>query len=525
MASRATINSIDTADAAAQDVDQTSSKKALIYPPLDIKTIVDKTAEHVSKSGPAFEQLIRDKYRDNAKFSFIYANDPYFAYYEHMVARFRNGDKNEDNNETSENAAAGEVSAAPESEEMVKPEKPPMLQFVSGMPAVSALDLDVIRTTAQFVARNGRSFMAQLAQRESGNYQFDFLQPTHSLFGYFRKLVDQYSLVFFPPPDLTKRVHDDCENKYKILNRVNGRMQWTVYEQEEKKRLEDEREKEKEAFLAIDWHDFVVVGTVEFVEEDMEVELPLPLRLNDLKNLSLEDKHKIARETGTNAKMAPQGTNIDDDVEMEVDDDDDDDEVDEHLQADKRPQVSQVPLAAVGAMKIRRDYVPMLRRGAPAPQTFLRCQLCGIDVAAADFDEHIRVELIDPKWKEQKQAYERKIRDSNLVQEGMDIARYLRQLAVHRVDNTPDGVLTDTDAQGQQQQQQQQAVPWDGFSSTAGRATKRAREGLTAEEQDIAAMRRKGLADPRDPALAIGPQMPGGTRPPAKHARRNQQTK
>ncbi|KAJ1802457.1 SF3a splicing factor complex subunit, partial [Coemansia sp. RSA 2598] len=418
-----------------------------------------KTAEHVAKSGSAFEQLIRDKYQDNAKFSFIYPNDPYFAYYEHMVARFRAGTESEypqtpiakgTDNGVLESKEAAEGSGGEEGGEQDMPEKPPMLQFISGMPAVSGLDLDVIRTTAQFVARNGRQFMAQLAQREAGNYQFDFLQPSHSLFGYFRKLVDQYSLVFFPPPDLARKTDTDVTDKYAILDRVERRMRWTTFEQEERRKQEEEREKEKEAFLSIDWHDFVVVGTVEFVEEDSFAELPPPLRLQDLKALSLEAKHSIvAGEAGAAGVRAPStfapakpllqaahvdvDVNDDDDVEMDVEaDDDDDDDVDEHLQADRRPAAApQMPPAAAGPMKIRRDYVPNLRRGPPVPQTMLRCQLCGIEVPASEFDEHIRVELIDPKWKEQKLAYERKIRDSNLVQEGMDIARYLRQLAVH----------------------------------------------------------------------------------------------
>ena len=52
-----------------------------------------------------------------------------------------------------------------------------------------------MRLTAQFVAKNGRSFLNQLMQREAKNFQFDFLRPQHSLFQYFTKLVDQYTKV------------------------------------------------------------------------------------------------------------------------------------------------------------------------------------------------------------------------------------------------------------------------------------------------------------------------------------------
>ena len=53
---------------------------------------------------------------------------------------------------------------------------------------------DVVKLTAQFVARNGRQFLSNLISREK-NYQFDFLRPQHSLFNYFTKLVEQYTKV------------------------------------------------------------------------------------------------------------------------------------------------------------------------------------------------------------------------------------------------------------------------------------------------------------------------------------------
>ncbi|KAJ2363604.1 hypothetical protein H4S02_005035, partial [Coemansia sp. RSA 2611] len=68
-----------------------SKPAGMIYPPVDIKAIVDKTAEHVARSGEAFEQMVREKYQGSVKFSFIYPNDPYFAYYEHMVNQYRSG--------------------------------------------------------------------------------------------------------------------------------------------------------------------------------------------------------------------------------------------------------------------------------------------------------------------------------------------------------------------------------------------------------------------------------------------------
>ena len=70
-------------------------------------------------------------------------------------------------------------------------------------------------------------------------------------------------------------------------------------EEEEKIRLEAEKlAKEKgDVFFnilailaAIDWHDFVVVDTVEFTEADEKTTLPHPITIADLEGLTLEQK-------------------------------------------------------------------------------------------------------------------------------------------------------------------------------------------------------------------------------------------
>jgi splicing factor 3A subunit 1 len=50
--------------------------------------------------------------------------------------------------------------------------------------------MDTIKLTAQFVARNGQKFLQGLTERENSNHSFDFLKPTHGLFGYFTTLVE-----------------------------------------------------------------------------------------------------------------------------------------------------------------------------------------------------------------------------------------------------------------------------------------------------------------------------------------------
>ncbi|KAJ2664944.1 SF3a splicing factor complex subunit [Coemansia sp. RSA 1200] len=531
-----------------------NSTAEIIYPPQNIKTIVDKTAEHVAKSGEAFQQLIRDKYQGNVRFSFIYANDPYFAYYDMMVSKYRSGGETSEEtdgdtelssiaaadalNATEDPAAGAKQQLAGESSPTTAvPDRPAEPRFVTAMPAISALDLDVIRMTAQFVACNGRSFMTMLAQREQNNYQFDFLSPTHSLFGYFRKLVDQYTMVYGNnkprPQELDSLLAVSADDRFRVLDRVDKRIRWAAYEAKERNRREVEAENERTAFLSIDWHDFVVVGTVEFVEEDAYLELPPPIRLQDLKSMSLEQKrrtvaggkstteqpdHRVLADSRADAND-DEDNDVDMEVEMDEESADEESSVDEEIEAEPRPPpgaAGSKPTGAantLGPMRIRKNHVPLLRSGPQSRGVTLQCQLCKQDIPASEFEEHIRVELIDPKWKEQKLVYERKIRDSNLVKEGMDVARYLKQMAGHRADIFgTDGEPQEGGEAGSAQEPPASAgkptVPWDGYSSTATRAARRARENMSDADRVAEMRRRNGLPDPRDASPSIGPQAP-----------------
>ena len=76
---------------------------------------------------------------------------------------------------------------------IIPTEPPTEFEFCHDPPTLNSLELDIVKLTAQFVARNGRSFLTQLMQKEAKNYQFDFLRPQHTLFQHFSKLVEQYN--------------------------------------------------------------------------------------------------------------------------------------------------------------------------------------------------------------------------------------------------------------------------------------------------------------------------------------------
>lgn len=68
--------------------------KGIIYPPPDIRAIVDKTARFVANNGKGFEErILASEEGKSAKFNFMRPHDPYYAYYEFKIRDYEeNGD-------------------------------------------------------------------------------------------------------------------------------------------------------------------------------------------------------------------------------------------------------------------------------------------------------------------------------------------------------------------------------------------------------------------------------------------------
>merc|ERR1712176_1077602 len=158
---------------------------------------------------------------------------------------------------------------------VVKP--PPPDQYIVNHPYIAPMDMDIIKLTAQFVARNGQKFLIGLTQRESRNPQFDFLKPTHALFGYFTSLVDAYTKCLMPNKDEVEKLKKCVANTTELMDKANARFAWDEQEEAQRKNLEEEEKEEKEYMAQIDWHDFIVVETITFTAEDDNIQLAAPI--------------------------------------------------------------------------------------------------------------------------------------------------------------------------------------------------------------------------------------------------------
>jgi splicing factor 3A subunit 1 len=232
-------------------------------------------------------------------------------------------------------------------------------------------DSDILRLTAMFHARRGRSFLSSLSVREGRNYQFDFLRPTHSLYGYYNRMVESYTRILQPRPgqieNLVKQVSDP-EAKWSTLAEARNRAEW-----ERAKRLKDnekqkERDEEALALLSIDWQDFVIVETIEFTQTDMELELPPPTSVEKLKTMSMAERRMatmVMEETAAPAPRpvpVPAAASVPAPVEeMDIEEEEDEEARLQRIKAEQaQAKAREVQRAAMESrgMKIRSDYVP-----------------------------------------------------------------------------------------------------------------------------------------------------------------------
>ena len=91
-----------------------------------------------------------------------------------------------------------------------------------------------------------RPFLASLAAKEGRNPTFDFLKPTHPLFGYFNQLIEQYQRVLLPSQSHLSKIAQRAQpsSKWSMLEEAKSHATWQRKKAErEKKREEEEDEK------------------------------------------------------------------------------------------------------------------------------------------------------------------------------------------------------------------------------------------------------------------------------------------
>ncbi|KAL3762920.1 hypothetical protein ACHAWU_001067 [Discostella pseudostelligera] len=361
-----------------------------------------------------------------------------------------NNDGGNDASESNEAENTGSALAASSSTTTVPPPPPPLRHVSLIAPAnLSHLEVEIIKLTAQYVALSSSSstsggvsrdnFLTNLTLKEWSNPQFAFLQPRHGHYAYFTALVDGYR-SFLPGGEDYERaknkarmdakkdrlahliLDDDNSNGRAIGSKEKDRHSAVLRECLERAayRAEYERdmaERKREAAEGgadgglggagtIDWHDFVVVETIEFPVDEVVQALPPPTSLR----LAVLTKEQAV--VGKDSKEEQEEEQEEEEMEESSSDDDNVDMDDEDDGGEKLKVVSNYQPKVVSTKEIVTG---------DASRTHIIDPISGKSVAIADMPEHMRIQLLDPKWAEERKRFLDKQRETNFVA-GEDIA-------------------------------------------------------------------------------------------------------
>ncbi|KAK9677167.1 hypothetical protein RND81_11G125200 [Saponaria officinalis] len=498
----------------------------IIHPPPDIRNIIDKTSQFVAKNGPDFERRIVQSNAGNVKFNFLLASDPYHAYYQHKLTEFRAQNQNSTqppsqpaDSAAPESGAIDGVAAAsekPDPSAQFRPvrkvlEPPEAEQYTVRLPeGITGEELDIIKLTAQFVARNGKSFLTGLTSREMNNPQFHFLKPTHSMFMFFTALADAYSKVLMPAKGLTDKLNKSVVDRTTVLERCLHRLEWEKSQEQARQKAENEIEQERVQMAMIDWHDFVVVESIDFADDEDEI-LPMPMTLEEVirrsKISAMEEEEEEVVEPGKEVEMEM------DEEEMQL--------VQEGMKAaslgengdDKKNEVTTMdederPMRIVKNWKRPEERIQADRDSSK----FVVSPITGELIPTSEMSEHIRISLIDPKYKEQKERMFAKIRETTLAQDD-EISRNIVGLARTRPDifgTTEEEVSNAVKAEIEKKKDEEpKQVIWDGHSGSIGRTANQAlSQSMGGEDQyDLSNNDGRTLPGPAPPPMRPGVPM------------------
>ena len=303
------------------------------------------------------------------------------------------------------------------------------------------------------------------------------------------------------------KLGDESTNQTLILDQVKRRTDWQRHQEAQKRREEEEAERERVSYAQIDWHDFVVVETVDYQPFEMG-NFPPPTTPEEVgARILLQERF----EEGQDVEMQ-----LESDSEGGSEDEGDSGDEDAGGRSGARAMPPPPPGAPPGAKDVvqpplpptpenvivRKDYnpkaAPKPQARPPAPDEYLISPITGERSPASKVAEHMRIGLLDPRWVEQRdRQLQEKMTQESVYAPGSAIESSLRQLAERRTDIF--GVGDEETAIGkkigeEERRKDAEKAPWEtatpSATDAAGRST---RSGVSLQDQIALIHKNKGL--------------------------------
>ncbi|OAL56864.1 hypothetical protein IQ07DRAFT_527284 [Pyrenochaeta sp. DS3sAY3a] len=433
----------------------------IVIPPSTVRETIAKTAEFIFRRGaeqlPAMQQRVLSG-QSPAVIRFVLEDDPYHKYFMWYLQQLKEGKV------PGPNQSATLVAAKPKG-----PEEPPKFRYSARMPNISAKDFEVVKLTALYTARVGENWLKELRNRESGNFQFDFLRQNHSFWQFFRSLVEHYKTLLEDDVSVETRVEElqqNVNNRYNVVQRAKDRAEYIKYVSAEKEKEVKKKEDESKDYQSINWAEFALVATVVFDEVDDTREFPIPSTLADLQSLSLEQKALISLSTrrleealpdestyynvsqqpvpalpmqpnygpmappihDSYGAYAPPPQEYQTPGQMARGEEQTRLAMEREAESNQRARAQAAARGAPG--RIVTDYVP--RAALKKASTHMSiCPNCKQSVPDNEIAEHMRIEMLDPRWQEQRKIAEARYATTFNT---ADVANNLKRFASQRDD-------------------------------------------------------------------------------------------
>lgn len=323
-------------------------------------------------------------------------------------------------------------------------------------------------------------------------------------YSYFTQLTRQYADVLVPANEnIASDLRKEVEKDKNILEKMRYRLEWTKVQEAEKRREEEEAERERVQYAQIDWHDFVIVETVDYQPHE-QGNFPPPTTPEQVGSRILQQQ-----------RTEEQGAET---IEMEVDSDEEESAKKEPEKVEKEVMPPPLP-PSLDNVLIKKDYNPKAARSSqPAQMTaksdsFLVSPLTGEKIPADKIQEHMRFGLLDPRWvQEHERSVNEKMQQEEVFAPGIAIENSLKHLAERRTDIFGSGNEETVIGRkiGEEEKRANDKIIWDGYSSSASHTVSAAQAKITIEEQ-IQDIRKRTMPDPAKEKIgpAVIPQRPG----------------
>eukprot|EP00944_MAST-04C_sp_MAST-4C-sp1_P011868 g11868.t1 len=466
----------------------------IIVPPPVVTEIILKTATFVAKHGRAFEEKIsKSGQGTKTKFQFLDPTNPYHAYYEKQIQRLIKKDEepsagaNDSNGISSgvvatENGEKSEATAVVasdyKSENILKIEPVDMntsnvgtkaiISLLAKIPndrkesatssrfevehpgTVSNLLVDIIKLSAQYTAIAGQDFLPPDDRSLSLLHVKSKNVGPSPYFNYFTSMVDSYTLALKPDESILDRIkrygaigsgaHDGMECLKECVAKYHEEKSIPILQ------ADSDGDKSVDG-LVVDWHDFVLVQTITFEDDQKEGDGSIGSKAAAMDSNArlLGDNVHIVATTEAVVNKTDGNQNVEDqDNNMTMVSDDEDDPVGMNVQSVNRNEKDQSDDAMSesddddnldanqdeGGIEVVTDYRPNIS-GRILPSQNVIDPKSGMAVAVGNIEEHMRVELMDPKWKEEQIRAAEKRKNTN-VADGSSISQNLAAFASKR---------------------------------------------------------------------------------------------